>query len=407
MKRLVGGVVGLALVAIGTGASADKAADCLAGGRKLDAKGRHAEAIAAWTGCLVTTPEDATLEGEIAAAAFQMHDLNVAQQFARAAISHAHATADPSLEAAALFTLGRTQEARKDVTAAIASYTTSLALRANPVVRARLVALDPKAPIPTVAVVPPAFKTIVDDQKAELGMRLVDWWQDDLDGDGKAENIAALCEDEGERGVFLIAHQGNLLVAVRHNAGRDACPKVAPPSWHVEHRGFIDHGYSVHRGSVTTAIAVRGHHAVRIRDSYDGADGTTDLDWDKLTTSDDRETPPLVAIRIVVITDSEPRWTSISKGLTLAATIDGDKVVLHVRSAAQVQVSFCSGDDQACTKAIAKPVKGFRNLTVPDPDAKTSGSQTKVKLEVSGVASQVMLVRAEGELIGGYPSASP
>jgi tetratricopeptide (TPR) repeat protein len=142
MKCFLGFVVASVLASIPSFAHAD---DCVAGGRKLDGKGRHADAIAAWKACLATTPDDATLEGEIGAAAFQMHDLDVAEKFARAAITHAK---DPSLKAGVLYTLGRVQEERKDKKAAIASYTESLTLRASPVVRGRLVALDPKAPIP-------------------------------------------------------------------------------------------------------------------------------------------------------------------------------------------------------------------------------------------------------------------
>jgi hypothetical protein len=175
------------------------------------------------------------------------------------------------------------------------------------------------------------------------------------------------------------------------------------------HQGFIDHTYSVHRASELTHIAVRGHQAVVIYSGEDGADGQSELDWDALAMSDNINHPPRKALPIVAVADSGARWTSVAKGVALSATVAGDKVVLHVKSAAQVVVSFCTAGDEAqpCKKQIAKPVNGVADLTVPDASAKTFGTLPMLELEVAGVKSRALVVRADNAVIGGYPSAAP
>jgi tetratricopeptide (TPR) repeat protein len=137
-------VVALAAVpAVALAAGSGKPGECLSGGRKLANKGLHKEAIAAFQACLQATPDDASVESEIAAEAFQVHDLDLAERSARAAV--AHAGANPRPKAAALYDLGRIAEERKDVKAAIQAYTDSLAIRSSAVVVQRLRALDPGA----------------------------------------------------------------------------------------------------------------------------------------------------------------------------------------------------------------------------------------------------------------------
>lgn len=248
---------------------------------------------------------------------------------------------------------------------------------------------------------PPGFRKVVDARKAALAMHVVDWWQDDLDRDGKAENIAELCS--GDAGVYLIEHQGRILIAARKTAGREGCPAdTGAPAWRIEHRGFIDHSYSVHRASENAHIAVRDHHAVVIYDGEDGADGQLERDWDALTISDSiTHHPPLEKVPFVVIADAGARWTTVAKGVAVSATVARDQVVVHVKSATPVQLSLCPTSDEgsACTKQIAKPVNGI--VDVPAPET------AMIELDSANGKSRALLIRPDGPVVSGYPSAAP
>ncbi len=264
-----------------------------------------------------------------------------------------------------------------------------------------------QAPIPAAAsvsgAVPPGFKQIVDERKAAQKMRLIAWWQDDLDGDGQGENIAELCNDDD--GVYLIEHEGAVLLALFNNWGPNACPAERKPDWKVVHQGYIEDSYHTPDALEMTRIAVRGHQAVTIYQREDGADGRVDIDWEALTISDNREHRQLKAVHVVALADADPRWTSVGKGVSVSATIAGDKLVVHVKSAAQVSVSICPAY-LACTKQIARPVNGVADLIVPDQDGTVRDSFTMLELDVAGEKSRAVMFRA-GAMVGGYPSAAP
>ena len=111
-------------------------------GRALEAKKKHAEAVAAFEECVKVSPDDAVALSELGWAAFQGKDLKKAEAATRKAIAN---QAAPTVRGAALYNLGRIQEEQKNKPGAIASYSESLRARPNAVVRARLRKLDPKA----------------------------------------------------------------------------------------------------------------------------------------------------------------------------------------------------------------------------------------------------------------------
>src|SRR5438309_158008 len=79
-----------ALIAIlTTTAFAEPDARLLDSGRKLEQRGKHAEAIAAYEEYLKAAPDDPVASGELGFAALQAKDLDKAEKATRHAIAHA------------------------------------------------------------------------------------------------------------------------------------------------------------------------------------------------------------------------------------------------------------------------------------------------------------------------------
>jgi len=120
----------------------------LASGRDLEAKGKHAEAIAAYEKYLEAAPDDAVANAELGFAALQAKDYAKAEAATRLAIVHAAKGSylhDPNGRArgAALYNLGLIEEAQGKPKDAAASYKESQASRPSRIVREKLQKLDP------------------------------------------------------------------------------------------------------------------------------------------------------------------------------------------------------------------------------------------------------------------------
>jgi hypothetical protein len=106
-------------------------------GRKLSAQKRWGEAVVAFEAALQAVPMNEQALTDLGWAAFQAGDLAKARAADQNAV---RATTQPALRAAALYNLGRVEEAQGDRSAAARSYQQSLALRSHPAVEARLAA---------------------------------------------------------------------------------------------------------------------------------------------------------------------------------------------------------------------------------------------------------------------------
>ncbi len=131
-----------ALAGLASAQATPKLDTCLAGGRKLEDQGLHADAVTAFQACMRIAPDDAMVESEIGWSAFLAHDLDLAETSSRAAIRHALV---PNPKASGFYNLGRIAEERKDLPRAIQAYIDSLGTRQSSAVRERLRALDPAA----------------------------------------------------------------------------------------------------------------------------------------------------------------------------------------------------------------------------------------------------------------------
>ncbi len=190
---------------------------------------------------------------------------------------------------------------------------------------------------------PPAFVHAVEQRLATTHMHVVDWWADDLDGDHVLESIALVCDAYGE---YIVQRGDQLLEMPAAIDGRNPCPDVTTPAWHVEHRGTIAFTQAVHHGSVSETYAIRDGKLVELRlrsDSFEvGSDGNTgevdDVDYQALRWSSSVTQPDHhVTVRsgpLVIVTDDVRRATTIVGATTIAATRDDGHggYVLHVHA---------------------------------------------------------------------------
>lgn len=140
--------LGLALMVVPAIAFAEPDAKLLEQGRALEAKGKHAEAIAAYEAYLKAAPDDVIANAELGFAALQAKDLVVAEAATRKAIDKAPKstiTRDPTAKprGAALYNLGLILEAEGKPKDAATAYKDSLAERPSKIVREKLYKLDP------------------------------------------------------------------------------------------------------------------------------------------------------------------------------------------------------------------------------------------------------------------------
>jgi hypothetical protein len=198
--------------------------------------------------------------------------------------------------------------------------------------------------MPVLAPPPPAFVQVVEKQLSGTRMHVVDWWADDLDGDHILESIALVCDDAS--GEYIVQRGVQLLELPGPFDGRNPCPDVTAPAWHVEHAGTIAFTQTVHHGAISETYAIRGGVLVELRMHSDGFDvdsnGHTDeiddVDYETLRWSN-RITPPnhkstVTSGPLVIVTDDVQRTTKLVGGSTLAATRDDGhgEYLLHVHA---------------------------------------------------------------------------
>jgi tetratricopeptide (TPR) repeat protein len=112
-------------------------------GRKLAKAEEWAKAIAELEAALAVIPGDDRALGELSWAAFSSGDHAKARTSAKAAVL---AATNPKIKGAALYNLGRAEEALGELTAAKTAYEQSVALRPNEVVQKRLAELGKRVP---------------------------------------------------------------------------------------------------------------------------------------------------------------------------------------------------------------------------------------------------------------------
>jgi hypothetical protein len=112
-------------------------------GRTLSKGKQWAEAITSLEAALAIVPGDDRVMGELSWAAFSSGDHKKAREMGRAA---ALAATKPGVKAAALYNLGRAEEASGRLAEAKAAYAESIALRPNKTVSDRLAALEKSVP---------------------------------------------------------------------------------------------------------------------------------------------------------------------------------------------------------------------------------------------------------------------
>jgi tetratricopeptide (TPR) repeat protein len=117
--------------------------DALRRGRRLAKKGDHQAAARAFEEALEAAPGDARAASELGWEAFRAGDMPRAR---KATLESIAGTAEPETRAASLYNLGRIEEAEGRKERAAQVYRDSLALRPNPTVRARLLAVAPNTP---------------------------------------------------------------------------------------------------------------------------------------------------------------------------------------------------------------------------------------------------------------------
>jgi hypothetical protein len=213
---------------------------------------------------------------------------------------------------------------------------------------------------------PPAFVQAVAQRLATTHMHVVDWWADDLDGDHVLESIALVCDTYGE---YIVQRGNELLEMPAAIDGRNPCPDVTTPAWHVEHRGTIAVTQAVHHGSVSETYAIRDGKLVELRlhaDGFEvGSDGNTgeveDVDYEALRWSTSVTQPnhntTATSGPLVIVTDDVRRATTIIGATTIAATRDDEHggYILHVHAdrelsfRAEQSVHLARGDSELRT----------------------------------------------------------
>jgi tetratricopeptide (TPR) repeat protein len=112
-------------------------------GRKAAREDQHAEAIAKYREALTIEPNDPTVLGELGWAAYKGGDLQLAHGSTLLAIRN---SGDPKQLGALHYNLGRIAEDQGQLAAAVKAYQTSLELRDNKTVKARLAEVLPLLP---------------------------------------------------------------------------------------------------------------------------------------------------------------------------------------------------------------------------------------------------------------------
>jgi hypothetical protein len=255
--------------------------------------------------------------------------------------------------------------------------------------------------MPALPAPPPAFVQAVEQRLAATHQHVVDWWADDLDGDHILESIALACGDD-DSGEYIVQRGVQLLEMPGPFDGRNHCPEVTAPAWHVEHAGTLAFTQAVHHGMVGQTFAIRGAVLVQLRlhsDGFDvGNDGNTDevedVDYEALRWSS-QVTPPnhkttATSGPLVIVTDDVRRTTTIIGATTLAATRDDGHggIVLHVHADRELAIR---------TDKLVHLARGDSELLI--------AAAGELELVVGGTTTKVRFQPIEGN--ASYPPAAP
>jgi hypothetical protein len=267
--------------------------------------------------------------------------------------------------------------------------------------------------------VPASFAQAVTARAAALHVTVQDWWADDLDGDGRPERIAALCNDD--IGLYIVQRGDEMIELAREIDGRNRCqpPEQSPPSWHVEKRGYLGVFFAYHRGFSEDRIAWRAalpvivwsqSHDTECRGENECTETIRETSWDRLEFNDDDKGKSRGG-RIVPLEVGRPgpsRAVEVAPGVKVSATRpDVDSApTLHLSAATPLKLAFCP--DGTCGKPVTvKPSGGAAEVPVPAAlklPQFVDGDNLVIVFDVGGkrVRAQVRSVDA-----GGYPAAAP
>jgi hypothetical protein len=215
---------------------------------------------------------------------------------------------------------------------------------------------------------PVAFVAAVDKRIAGTDFAVVAWWADDLDGDHRDDNIAAICDKD--RGFYLVQEGDQLFEADMLINGRHRCPDAAQPparpAWEVRHAGTVTAELSGTKQEHDAKLAIRDHRLVVVAredtDWHQGLDTDT-ADYDALTwtsqhaewTDERRDSKRVTASSHGVLVLAGPhgvRATKLAGGVTLTATraSQQDKLFLHIHADRPVTLRPCApARANACT----------------------------------------------------------
>jgi hypothetical protein len=212
-------------------------------------------------------------------------------------------------------------------------------------------------PIVALLAAPAAFIAAVDKRIASTDYVVVQWWADDLDGDHRDDNIAAICNQD--KGFYFIQSGDRLFEADMQINGRHHCFDVTPPAsrpaWAVRHDGTVTTSLSGTKQDHASRLAIRDHQLVVVArqdvDWHDGVD-TDIVDYDKLTWTsehaewtDARDAKRVTAASrgvLVLATPHNRRATPVGPTTLTATGAFGEALVLHVHAERAVVVQPCA-----------------------------------------------------------------
>ena len=238
-------------------------------------------------------------------------------------------------------------------------------------------------PVASLLAAPAAFVAAVDKRIAGTDYTVVRWWADDLDGDHRDENIAAICDRD--KGFYFIQSGDELFEADMQINGRNRCEgdgDAAPasrPAWRVRHDGTVTTSLSGTKQEHASMLGIRDHRLVVVarRDADWHAGIDTDIaDYDNLTWSfehaertgehdDAKRVTASSRGALVLATPHGRRATRVGATTLTAIGVFGDDLVLHVHAERAIAVQPCAPTDtDPCTPI--RIAKGDRDVAIHD-----------------------------------------
>jgi hypothetical protein len=263
----------------------------------------------------------------------------------------------------------------------------------------------PLRPLPVDKHVPAAFAAALAKHLANTDYRVVQWWADDLDGDGIAENIAAICD--GFTGFYIVQHRDQLLEADLTIDGRNHCPDEPPPPFRLRHLHRIVEVVNVHKAEDRYELAIRDHQLALLRQSEASWEAARDehdslvLDYEALTWREDEQWTGHRSSQRGVLVLAAPhvhRPTVLAGDTALTATGDAEmNVVLHLH--ADRPVAACTPGDDWCHP---------QQIDHGDADVASFASAWLSRTVFFAVGGKTVAVRvARYDADAGYPAPPP